>query len=62
MLRSRSQPAMHLVAQAGNAVEALVEFRRHRPDIGRALYPRVDHGFQAGGNGINVLARPDTLT
>lgn len=28
-----SQPDMHLVAQAANAVEALVEFRRHRPDI-----------------------------
>ena len=25
-----SQPDMHLVAQAANAVEALVEFRRHR--------------------------------
>ena len=28
-----SQPDMRLVAQAANAVEALVEFRRHRPDI-----------------------------
>jgi DNA-binding NarL/FixJ family response regulator len=28
-----SQPDMVLVAQAGNAVEALTEFRRHRPDI-----------------------------
>jgi DNA-binding NarL/FixJ family response regulator len=28
-----SQPDMRLVAQAANAVEALLEFRRHRPDI-----------------------------
>ncbi len=28
-----SQPDMLLVAQAGNAVEAITEFRRHRPDI-----------------------------
>src|SRR3984957_11283377 len=28
-----SQPDMRLVAQAANAVEALAEFRRHRPDI-----------------------------
>lgn len=28
-----SQPDMVLVAQAGNAVEAVAEFRRHRPDI-----------------------------
>jgi DNA-binding NarL/FixJ family response regulator len=28
-----SQPDMLLVAQAGNAVEAVAEFRRHRPDI-----------------------------
>ena len=28
-----SQPDMLLVAQAGNANEALAEFRRHRPDI-----------------------------
>jgi DNA-binding NarL/FixJ family response regulator len=28
-----SQPDMVLIAQAGNAVEALTEFRRHRPDI-----------------------------
>src|SRR6202040_3145165 len=28
-----SQPDMLLVAQAGNAEEALAEFRRHRPDI-----------------------------
>jgi DNA-binding NarL/FixJ family response regulator len=28
-----SQPDMLLVAQAGNATEALAEFRRHRPDI-----------------------------
>jgi len=28
-----SQPDMLLVAQAGNAVEAVTEFRRHRPDI-----------------------------
>ncbi len=28
-----SQPDMLLIAQATNAVEALVEFRRHRPDI-----------------------------
>jgi DNA-binding NarL/FixJ family response regulator len=28
-----SEPGMLLVAQAANAVEALTEFRRHRPDI-----------------------------
>jgi DNA-binding NarL/FixJ family response regulator len=28
-----SQPDMRLVAQAANAVEALVEFRHHRPDV-----------------------------
>jgi DNA-binding NarL/FixJ family response regulator len=28
-----SQPDMVLVAQAGNATEAVAEFRRHRPDI-----------------------------
>ena len=28
-----SQPDMVLVAQASNAVEAMAEFRRHRPDI-----------------------------
>ncbi len=28
-----SQPDMLLVAQAGNAEEAVAEFRRHRPDI-----------------------------
>src|SRR6202789_1534690 len=28
-----SQPDMILVAQASNAVEAMAEFRRHRPDI-----------------------------
>ena len=28
-----SQADMHLVAQASNAVEAIAEFRRHRPDI-----------------------------
>src|SRR5262245_27879092 len=28
-----SQPDMLLVAQAANAVEAISEFRRHRPDI-----------------------------
>lgn len=28
-----SQPDMFLVAQASNAVEAVTEFRRHRPDI-----------------------------
>lgn len=28
-----SQPDMQLVAQAANAVEAVAEFRRHRPDI-----------------------------
>jgi DNA-binding NarL/FixJ family response regulator len=28
-----SQPDMTLVAQASNAVEAMAEFRRHRPDI-----------------------------
>ncbi len=28
-----SQPDMVLVAQAGNAVEAIAEFRRHRPDV-----------------------------
>lgn len=28
-----SQPDMALVAQAGNAEEAIAEFRRHRPDI-----------------------------
>src|ERR1700754_2404200 len=28
-----SQPAMLMVAQAENAVEAMAEFRRHRPDI-----------------------------
>jgi len=28
-----SQPDMLLVAHAGNAVEAMAEFRRHRPDI-----------------------------
>lgn len=28
-----SQPDMHLVAQAANAVDAIAEFRRHRPDI-----------------------------
>jgi DNA-binding NarL/FixJ family response regulator len=28
-----SQPDMLLVAQAGNAVEAIAEFRKHRPDI-----------------------------
>lgn len=28
-----SQPDMLLVAQAGNAIEAVAEYRRHRPDI-----------------------------
>ena len=28
-----SQPDMVLVAQASNAVEAVTEFRRHRPDL-----------------------------
>jgi DNA-binding NarL/FixJ family response regulator len=28
-----SQPDMLLVAQAANAVEAVAEFRRHRPDV-----------------------------
>src|SRR5258708_16928821 len=28
-----SQPDMLLVAQAANAVEAIAEFRRHRPDV-----------------------------
>jgi DNA-binding NarL/FixJ family response regulator len=28
-----SQPDMHLAAQATNAVEAIDEFRRHRPDV-----------------------------
>src|SRR5271166_839396 len=28
-----SQPVMVLVAQAPNAVEAVAEFRRHRPDV-----------------------------
>lgn len=28
-----SQPDMFLVAQAANAIEAVAEFRRHRPDI-----------------------------
>src|ERR1700734_3935719 len=28
-----SQPDMTLVGQASNAVEAMAEFRRHRPDI-----------------------------
>jgi DNA-binding NarL/FixJ family response regulator len=28
-----SEPDMLLVAQAGNAVEAITEFRRHRPDV-----------------------------
>lgn len=28
-----SQPDMHLVAQAGNATEALGQYRQHRPDI-----------------------------
>src|SRR6516225_7724000 len=28
-----SQPDMVLVAQAGNAEQAVAEFRRHRPDI-----------------------------
>ncbi len=28
-----SQPDMRLVAQAGNAEEAIAEFRRHRPDV-----------------------------
>ncbi|MGZ3333591.1 MAG: response regulator, partial [Gemmatimonadaceae bacterium] len=28
-----SQADMHLVAQATNGVEAMAEFRRHRPDI-----------------------------
>src|SRR5882724_12920308 len=28
-----SQPDMRLIAQAANAVEALMEFRRHRPDV-----------------------------
>jgi PleD family two-component response regulator len=28
-----SQPDMSLIALAGNAVEAIAEFRRHRPDI-----------------------------
>lgn len=28
-----SQPDMILVAQATNAIEAMAEFRRHRPDI-----------------------------
>src|SRR5262252_4850321 len=28
-----SQPDMRLVAQAGNAEQALAEFRRHRPDV-----------------------------
>ena len=28
-----SQPDMRLVAQAGNAAEAVLQFRRHRPDV-----------------------------
>jgi DNA-binding NarL/FixJ family response regulator len=28
-----SQPDMHMVAQAGNAEQAVAEFRRHRPDV-----------------------------
>src|SRR5215831_11990144 len=29
----RGEPDMRLVAQAGNGVEAIAEFRRHRPDV-----------------------------
>jgi DNA-binding NarL/FixJ family response regulator len=44
-----SQPDMHLVAQAGNAVEAVAEFRRHRPDI-TLMDLRLP-----GANGTDVL-------
>jgi DNA-binding NarL/FixJ family response regulator len=44
-----SQPDMLLVAQAGNAVEAVTEFRRHRPDI-TLMDLRLP-----GANGTDVL-------
>ena len=44
-----SQQDMLLVAQAGNAAEAVAEFRRHRPDI-TLLDLRLP-----GANGIDVL-------
>src|SRR5580704_2132378 len=44
-----SQPDMLLVAQAGNAVEAVTEFRRHRPDI-TLMDLRLP-----GSNGTDVL-------
>jgi DNA-binding NarL/FixJ family response regulator len=44
-----SQPDMLLIAQAGNAVEAVTEFRRHRPDI-TLMDLRLP-----GSNGTDVL-------
>jgi DNA-binding NarL/FixJ family response regulator len=44
-----TEPDMHLIAQAGNAVEALVEFRRHRPDV-TLMDLRLP-----GSNGIDLL-------
>jgi len=44
-----SQPDMLLVAQAGNAIEAVAEFRRHRPDI-TLMDLRLP-----GANGIDTL-------
>jgi DNA-binding NarL/FixJ family response regulator len=44
-----SQPDMHLVAQAENAVEAIEEFRRLRPDV-TLMDLRL-----AGSNGIDTL-------
>ncbi len=44
-----SQPDMLLVAQAGNAVEAIYEFRPHRPDV-TLMDLRLP-----GSNGTNTL-------